>query len=266
MRFIYSKTFRYFFILLVAAALLIVLHISGWLKPVESTIAEIPRPVVYVFSEAGKSGKSFFSFFGSVRKLSIENTALKNQVIDLQEQTVSLQEYKVENAVLEKELNYRQTVNYNLVSANVIARDPIGYSQTITLDIGNNQGISVGDAVIAQGVLIGKISSVQSFTSKALLITDPTSAIDAQLSASGIDATLRGSFGSGIVLSEIPQNTPVHQGDLVISAGLTGKIPHGLLIGTISDIQTPANALLQTATVLSGVDLKNLLFVAVIKS
>jgi len=260
-----SKFFTYFTVLLAATLLLTFLHIKGWLRPVESSTSEVARPFVYVFRGAGNFTRSFFGFFGSVSSLTKQSAALSNEVRSLQEQNVALQQYQLENEILKKELNYRQSTNLDLVSADVIAKDPTGFSQTLTLDIGANQGIKEGDAVLAQGVLVGKIIFLDQFTSKVLLITDPQSKIDAALAASGQTGVLEGSFGSGVVLSDVSQNVALNQGDAVVTAGLTDQIPKGILIGTIDTLQSKKQDLLQTAAVVPAVDLKRLEFLAVLR-
>jgi rod shape-determining protein MreC len=266
MRFIYTKTFAYFSVILAIALLLIFLHLKGWIKPLESTLAEIPRPFIAISQSSGNYIKSFFSFFGSVAKLNRVNSDLRQQVTDLSEQNALLEQFKLENDTLKKELAYRNTAKSNLISADVISKDPTDFSQTITLNIGSNQSINEGDGVLAQGVFVGKIISVQSFTAKAQLISDPQSAVDAALSATGEIGVLKGSFGSGVALDDISQNVSINKGDRVVTAGLTSNIPKGILIGTIGEIQSQKNDLLQRASVIPAVDLKQLRFVAVIRS
>jgi len=265
MRIAETKTFGYFTILLAATLLLIFLHLRGWLRPVESAAVQTTRPFVYVLSGTGNLTKSFFSLFASVNGLNRQNADLKQQVRTLQEQNVTLQQYKLENEVLKKELNYRSASGFDLVSADVIAKDPTGFTQTITLDVGDNQNVRVGDAVLAQGALVGKVTALDEFTCKVLLITDSQSKIDAELSSSGEKGVLQGSFGSGVVLTDISQDAVVNKDDQVATAGLTDQIPKGILIGTVGELQSQKNDLLQTVTITPAVDLKGLQFVAVVR-
>lgn len=265
MRIIGTKTFGYFAILLTASLLLIFLHLRGWLRPVESAAVQTTRPFVYVLGGAGNYAKSFFSLFASVHRLNKDNSGLRGQVRSLEEQVVALQQYKLENDVLKKELDYRNNSAFDLVSADVIAKDPTGFTQTITLDVGANQKIRSGDAVLAQGVLVGKITVIDQFTAKALLITDPQSNIDAELAATGDKGVLQGSFGSGVLIRELSQDVKLNKGDAVATAGLTDQIPKGIFIGTIGDIQSQKHDLLQSAAVVPGIDLKSLQFVAVVR-
>ena len=261
----YNKQLTYFVVLLGCIGVLIFLQARGWLRPVESGVAEIPRPMIYVLKNAANPVKDFFSFFSSISDLNKTNASLKDQIRQLQEQNVALNEYQLENEVLKKELNYRDSTSINLISGEVIAQDPTGFSQTITLDIGQRDGVTVGAGVLAQGVLIGKITDVEDITSKALLITDPQSTVDALISGTTYSGVLRGSYGTGLLLDTISQKAQISPGLEIVTAGLTAKIPKGILIGTTDQLETGKNDLLQQVTVLSSVDLKNLYFIAVIK-
>lgn len=265
MRFIYTKQFFIFAALLAATALLMLLHNIGALAPVDSAIAESPRPIVYIFSGIGKGVKYVFSYFVSVANLNKTNAELKTEIVSLQEENALLKQYKLENNILKQELDYRGTAPFKLVPADVIAKDPTAYNQSVTIDAGSSSGVALGDAVVAQGVLIGKVSSVDTYTSKVLLVTDPSSKIDAQISDTGDSGILRGDYSSGIILDMISQNAHIARGQEVVSAGLTGDIPKGILIGTIADIKTNKDDLLQQSTVLSSVDLKSLAFVDVMQ-
>ena len=260
-----QKKFAYFSVLLAVILFFIFLHLKGIFKPVESALAEAPRPVIYVLSGIGHSFQSFFSFFGSVAALNQTNSNLQNRVLALEQENVALQQAKLENDILRKELDYRATSKLNLVSANVIASDPSGFSQVVVIDVGSNDGIKNNDAVLSEGAFIGKILETNALTSKVLLVTDPQSTIDVQIGPTGDRGILRGSYGSGIVVDMVSQNTQLGSNDEVVTAGLTDQVPRGLYIGNIGEAQNQKTDLLQKATVISGVDLKHLIFVSVVK-
>ncbi|MDB4940026.1 MAG: rod shape-determining protein MreC [Candidatus Doudnabacteria bacterium] len=264
MRF-FSRTFTVFSFLLALTLLLIFLHVRGLAKPVESTAAQVPRPFVYVFSGIGNSIKSFFGYFSSVSKVNNQNAELAAQVRTLQQDNIILQQYKLENEKLKKELGYKDLSKYQLIPGTVIGMDPTGYSQAVVLNIGSNDGVRVGAAVLSEGVLVGKIITVESFTSKVLLVTDPQSNIDAQISLTGDNAIVRGSYGSGMVIDLVSQSVQLNKGDEVVTAGLNADLPKGILIGSVGELQSQKNGLFQKATVVPSTDLKNLNFVSVIK-
>ncbi len=263
MRFIYTKQFVIFAVLLAVSALLMFLHSTGDLRAIESAAAETPRPFIYVISGFGKGAENIFSYFSSVSLLNKTNADLKNQVIALREENALLEQYKLENNVLKQELDYRSGAPFKLVLASVVGYDTAANSDAMVIAAGMGQGVSTGDAVVAQGVLIGEISEADAYTSKVLLLTDPSVKLEAGISGTGDNGILRGDY-SGITLGMISQAAQISKGQEVISAGLSGKIPSGLLIGTIGDIKSNKSDLLQSATVLSSAELSNLSLVDVI--
>ncbi len=254
-----------FIFLILLAVLLAFLHYRSGGKVVESAAANVARPFIYVFKGIGHSTGSFFSYFSSVRGLNAQNAELKSEILSLQQDNITLQQYKLDYNKLEQELAYRSKSKLSLISAVVFAKDPTGFSQTVIINAGSNDGVKTGAAVLAQGVLVGKVTEADSETSKVLLITDPQSAIDAQISATGDNAVIRGSYGSGVVIDMVSQNVQISKGDQVVTAGLNADIPKGIFIGTIGDIISQKNDLLQKATVTPAVDLKNLDYVSVVK-
>lgn len=251
--------------LILLAIVLAFWHYRSGGRTIESGASNISRPFVYVFKGIGNSFGSFFSYFGSVRSLTDQNAQLKAKILSLQQDNITLQQYKLENERLKEELAYRATTKLSFIPAVVFAKDPTGFTQTVIINAGSSDGVKTGAAVLAQGVLIGKVVETDSETSKVLLITDPQSAVDVQISATGDNAVVRGSYGSGLTIDMVSQNVQISKGDQVVTAGLNTDVPKGIFIGTIGDIISKKNDLLQKATVVPGVDLKNLDFVSVLK-
>jgi rod shape-determining protein MreC len=263
-KFIYSKEFKYVAAALIVAALLVFAHAVGFLSPVEAGIADVPRPFVFVFERTGSGVQSFFGIFSSVHTLKTTNATLESQNVALEEEVAGLQQSALENQVLRQELNYRSTSDLKLISANVIGKNPGGFAETLTIDQGSHDGVKVGDAVVAQGVFVGRISATTDYNAQVLLVSDSQSSIDAKIGASGDTGVLDGSFGSGMTISMISQTSTISQGDEVLTAGLTDNTPSGLLIGTIGDVESGKNQLLQNASVVSPINLRTLTFLAVV--
>ncbi len=265
MRFIYTKQFVIFIALLAFAALLMFLHSFGEFAAVESAIAEVPRPIIYIFKGAGRGISGFFSYFTFVSDLNKTNASLKAQVTQLQEENALLEQYKLENNVLKQELDYRARTPFKLALANVIGSNAAGFGNSVVISAGTDEGVTAGDAVVAQGVFVGKIQEADSETSKVTLVTDPTSRIEAEISGTANNGILRGDYDSGIVLDMISQNAQIQKSQEVITFGSNNGIPSGILIGTIAGIKSSKTDLLQQATVLSSADLRNISLVDVIK-
>lgn len=265
MRFIYTKTFAYFCIGLVIACILIVLNVRGYLEPLRLAVLEAPRPVSYISKGIVSPVRNFFSTIYTLRNIARDNTMLEAKVTELQQQNVLLDQYKLQNDELKKELGFSQSSQLSLLSCGVLSKDPGGFTDALVLSCGEKAGVVVGQAVISQGYLVGKIIFVTANTSTALLITNAQSSVDAKVSKSGTEGVVKGSFGSGLFLDLISQNTEVNTGDIIVTAGINSQVPKNILIGEAGDLLSVPNDLFKKHSIKSPVNFHDLDFVFVVK-
>lgn len=266
MRFIYTKSFRRTFIAIVLIALFIVGNALGYLGPVKSIIQEGLGATGMFFSKGINSGKDFFATLATLSKLARQNAELNQKIDELSFDNARLQSAKNENITLRRALNFKETIEYETIPAEVRSQDPTGFSQTIVINKGLNDGVILGQAVIVSpGVLVGRVTKTSSSTSEATLITDPSMTINGEVADSGARGLVKGEHGISLILDLVTQNEVIKSGDKIITSGLSGDFPRGLLVGEINAIKTSSSELFQQAFVSPITDLKNLNFVFVVK-
>ena len=265
MRFIYTKAFAIFFACLVLLAFLVFMQAKGWLDPLRLALLQSPRPVIKIAGGATMSVKSFFGTIYGLKKISYENSQLSGQVASLQKKLVDYQEMARENQALRNELGFVKTSQLNLASCSILSENPSGQTNAIILNCGTQDGVSSGQAILSQGYLVGKIVSASPHLSTALLITASDFFTDAFLSASGESAIVTGSFSSGIILDQVPQNSDLKPDWLVVTAGINPEIPKNIIIGRVSQVLSSNNDLFKKAALVSPIDFNNLQFVFVVK-
>jgi len=261
MRFIYNKIFIIFFSCLVCAILLGFLEVKGYSQPVKTVFLNAPRPVAAVAKTIAKPVKNFFLTLYRLKKINQDNTALAAQVHDLQQQLVDYNQATRENQILKQELGFVSTSKHKLVPCTVLEQNPLGLTDTLVANCGQNEGISQGQGVVSQGYLVGKIVYAGKNSSTILLITSSQFSADARLSKSGSSGVVEGSFGSGIILNQLSQNDQASKGDLVVTAGINPQIPQNILIGQVGNVLSGKNDVFKKASVISPVDFSNLEFV-----
>jgi len=134
--------------------------------------------------------------------------------------------------------------NYHPVGANVIGRDPTLWYQQVEVDAGSDEGVSQGDPVLADGGLVGDVTTVDASVSFVTLITAPSYAAAAQITDNAGDTgILAPSVGNPnqLLLTDLPGRAQINQGDLVVTTGfrsgsLTSLYPPGLPIGTVGTV------------------------------
>jgi rod shape-determining protein MreC len=152
-----------------------------------------------------------------------------------------LDELERQNRQLRRLLNLRQTLGEAAVSAEVVGRSVDGWWQQLTVGRGTNDGIKVGDVLMAPGGLVGRIESVTPNTSRVLLVSDPTSRVGVLLSRSQSMGVLRGQGSDRAALVFFEREPDVKVGDTVVTSGLSSHYPPGVVVGKVQSVQLDAS-------------------------
>ncbi len=194
-----------------------------------------------------------------------ENADLKAQVAQLQKRIVDLQEGQADLNLLAGLLNYaRSQPDNHYAAANVIGRDSSPFLSFIIIDLGTDSGVARDQPVVTDNGLVGTVVAVTCCSARIRLITDPDSAVNARLQQSRDEGIAVGRFGGGLELQYLSQQAQVKTGDQVLTSGLGGTYPQGIVLGTVSAVQRQAFDVLQTASLTPGVDFNRLEIVLVI--
>ncbi len=192
--------------------------------------------------------------------LESENTELKTQIIQLEQQ---LSEAQVYYALL----NFTRSHTENqYVASTVIGRDPVPFLRYLLIDRGSDAGLRHGMPVVTQQGLVGRIDAVTAGAARVQLITDSGSAVNVKIQNSNVDALLVGSVTGEVTLEEVPQDVDLKPGDLILTSGLGGNYPAGIVVGQVLTVRKIETDLFQTASVQPAVDLSNLAAVLVISN
>lgn len=259
------KKFR---ILIIAVILLIIgffVAPTGALRPAKNVLFQVIKPFSIVSNFTVDKVAMFFKNLANLSSLGQENQKLIKENLELQSKLAILKEVEHENEILKKEMGFLSNKgNLKLVPANIIGRSISGYLKTIVIDRGANDGIKEGQAVASQGFLVGTIRSVSNNTSEVILITDNNSLVPVVLQDSRGTGLLRGGL-SGLTVEDIPLNIPIKKDEQVITSGLGGDIPLGIIVGSIEDVISSEGEIFQKVTVKSPIKIYFLEFVFVVQ-
>jgi len=227
-------------------------------------------PVQKILSNFGMSIRETLDTIPQLYYLKEENEALKEQVAELLQYKQYMIEYQRENQELRNLLGFRdRNFQYDLEVAEVIARDPSNWFNVISIDKGEKHGIQKDMAVVTDKGLVGYILSTTYNTSKVMLITDERSSVSAMIQRTRDNGIVKGTIDpapSGFLkMVFLPHDANLVKGDVVISSGLGGLIPKGIVIGEVEETNKESYELMQYAIIKPSVDFLKLERVFVIK-
>ena len=212
----------------------------------------------------------YFPFVQSCRLLARQNEELRRENDALRQQVRALGETGDENLRLHQLLSLKEHTPFHAVTARVIGRDASNWWESLQIDRGSNDGLHMNMAVLNADGLIGKIVFVTKGDSRVLLLTDPNCKVSAILQntrepgiAAGVKRSLR--FSPHCVMTYVNRDAKIKAGEPVISSGLGGVFPKGILIGTVTGVQlNKQTAMYQDVEIKPAVDFRRLEEVMVI--
>lgn len=184
-----------------------------------------------------KLGVLWTSLQGS-KRLAIQNAILEQQLEEAGVALQTLDAYKNENEDLKNMLNRTDTSKHVL---SAVLRAP-GRSlyDTLILDTGEKQGVSVGDKVMSGDFVIGSVRAVYADYSKATLLSSPGETLAVTIGESRVETKALGR-GGGNFIARLPKEMAIKKGDSVRLPGLSVR-----LLGTVEDIETTVTGSFQS--------------------
>ena len=234
-------------------------------KPLEGLGQTVSKPFSYFFSGVGYWFSEKFSFITNIGETKKENERLFNENLELKFKVAQLKEVEDENKILRNEIDLIDREEFNVVASLVIGQNLSKNRKLIYLDKGQNDNLKEGSPVIVGGgILVGKINKVYPTTSEVELILDKNNRVNAEIQESGIKGIVQGEYGTSAVIDMIPQAAQIENNQTVITSGLGGLFPRGLLIGYVKDVGKTVDQLFQKASLDLPVQFKDLRLVWVI--
>ncbi len=203
------------------------------------------------------------SYFRSYSSLKRENALLKQILSAYRQEFVSAQEAILEKQRLEKILSLKTSLPLGTISARVIARVP--GSHTFVIDKGKDDGVEAGKAVIAPEGLVGRVIKIAKDTAIVMTLTHPQSGVGAMVQSSREVGIIKGTGDSFLLLTYLPYDARINQGDVIITSGMGGTYPKGILIGEIVRIREEKHTFSVWADVKPAVNFNRLEEVLVLK-
>jgi rod shape-determining protein MreC len=145
-----------------------------------------------------------------------------------------------------------------MVGAEVIGQDPSSWFKSVTIDRGERDGVKKGMAVISPAGVIGQVLKTAPHYASVLLITDYNSAVDSVVQRTRAKAIVEGKGENRCQLKYLLRAEEAAVGDIVVTSGLGGNFPKGLMVGEINKVDKKGHGVFQYAELVPSVDLTQL--------
>ncbi len=255
---------------LVAVLLLIFLHYTNLLSPVENFVIKLANPVASTFYDWGQGINNSLNTDNDKKNLVQENQELKGKVNQLLAEKSELEAVKQENEKLRKYLDFFKDKDFNKVFSEVISTtlnlDSGESKKSILINQGASDGIELGAIVVnSEGIVAGKVSEVKKGCAKVQLLTSKECKLAATVqNENRVMGVAKGEMGLTVTMEFVPQIENIQVGDMVVTSGLEKNIPPGLIIGRVTKVDKQSNKVWQNVNIEPLVDLDELRVVAVV--
>jgi rod shape-determining protein MreC len=221
-------------------------------------LMEAVRPLLVVESQMADDANDFLHNYFDLVGVRQKNLRLTRQLAQLESLQRSMVELQTENHHLADLLELRDALGTSAIAANVIGSDATGLSRTLILSEGERQGLQRGMAVISINGVVGKLIAVSRDAARVLLISDHNSALDAFDQRSRARGIIAGVVEDGMTMKYVDRSEDVKPDDTIVTSGMDGIFPRGLLVGTVARVSQEGPGLFLNVEVKAAVNFREL--------
>lgn len=257
-------------VVVLLAGVLTYLAASGNLSlAAQEIFAAAAVPVQSVTTKITNTIGALWAKYAAIDEVVAENEALQAENEALRRQMVDYERFKAENEQYKAYLQIQEEhPSYVTVLASVIGRDPAERYFSFTIDKGEKDGIEVQDVVISTAGVVGRVVEVGYNYAKVLTILDPAVNVGAIVSRTRDNGVLTGNgtlAAEGLcTLTLLPRETVTTQQDIVLTTGLGGVFPKGLILGTVREVLPETSGKSMYAIIEPATDIRTVKMVFVI--
>lgn len=168
------------------------------------------------------------------------NAYLQQQNILLQDELSRIRSIEKENEELKSLLSLNKSYTYPLQIARVVTKQLNTLNNSLSVNLGSNDGIQRGMPLINSDGLIGKVILVANNYSQIMPLSHPLFHVSAQLQESKANGIITWDISSPshLIMDYVPKTVLVDTGMVVQTSGLGNEFPAGIPIGQVIDFRS----------------------------
>ena len=215
-----------------------------------STLSTVIYPIQLITSFPSDLSDWASEYFQSRSDLKEHNKALEAANLLNGVRLQRLRALERENMRLHELLGSSFRLPERVLVAELLTIDSDPSSQQVVINKGERYDVFEGQPVLDSNGVMGQVMRVSRFSSRVILLTDPSHGIPVQVNRNGLRAVAIGrGLGKPLQLEHLPHNSDVRVGDLLVTSGLGGRFPVGYPVGTVGSIKHPPGKTFSDITV-----------------
>ncbi len=245
---------------------------SGQISLLQNVTGVLEAPIKKVLSSTVNWFDTIYGYLYKYDSLQAENESLRSQLAEAQQSARDGIAASEENTRLRELLNLREKhTDYEMESCKVVLWSSSNWSSSFTISKGRSSGIELNDPVVTEyGVVVGQVTELGETWATVSTLIDVDMSIGAYVGQSGSSGMAVGEFAlmkkKEAKLTFLAEGAQIFVGDEVLTSGSGGAFPAGLLIGTITNVQTEAGGQVEYGIIKPECSFDTLVQVFVIKS
>lgn len=229
----------------------------------ESAAGTVLQPVQSFASRASDSIISFVESIFNTTDADLENQQLKVYVSQLEQSLNEMESLRQENERLKSLLSFtKSTPDLTYVTGMVIGRSQGIWFDTFTINAGRSQGVEKNMPVVNADGLVGRVSEVGATWCKVIALVDSSTNVSVMVERTRDNGMVRGLLQAGtatdsLELYYLPSDSDLTPGDKIVTSGIGGMYPKGLVVGEVSEVSRSGESD-SNAIVIPAVDFRHI--------
>ena len=230
-----SLQLRLFLAVIISIAAIVADSRFGVFTHVRVYLSSLVSPLQYIANAPGIMLDTMSTQVQTRAGLIEQTKQQEQQLFTLRSRLLKMDHLEHENQRLRELLGSPVHKESRKMVAELLSVDSDPFSHQVLINKGALDGVYNGQPVINDQGVIGQVLHVGSTTSRVLLVTDSSHGIPVRVLRNDLRAIASGSGElDKLELRNLPRNTDVQVGDLLVTSGLGGRFPEGYPVATVT--------------------------------
>jgi rod shape-determining protein MreC len=202
----------------------------------ENAVLSITRPLQQAATWTTQSLRGVWDNYVYLVNVQRDNQRLREETKWLRQENHRYLEAYLQYQRLQRLLNFREQTPFDVIAAAVVGRNANSWTEIIYINRGTRDKVAKGFPVVTHEGLVGQVIHAAPALSQVMLLTDFRSGVDALVQRTRASGVVAGRGRHLAELKFLPVGADLQPGDRLISSGMGGVFPKGLIIGEVRDI------------------------------